>query len=58
MAKKKKAKPKQRPEAEPSLFEKFCFLHPLSHPKVIENILKNLQKTSMSVLIKQCDEWQ
>ena len=42
------AKAKQHLEAELLLFEN-VLLHPRYHPKVIKDIIKNLQKTSTSV---------
>ena len=34
------------------------FLHPCYHPKIIGDILKNVQKISASVLMTLYDQWQ
>ena len=50
------AKAKQHPEAELLLFENYSlFFHLPYHPKIIGNILKNVQKTSASVLTRLYD---
>ena len=37
---------KRHPEAELSLFEIFLFLYPRYHPKIITDIIRNVQKTT------------
>ena len=52
---KNKAKAKQHPKAELSLFEIFRFFHQRYHPKMIRYILKNVLKTSTLVLMRLYD---
>ena len=53
---KNQAKAKQHSEAELLLFENCSFLHSCYHPKLIWNILKNMQKARrLSVLIRLYD---
>ena len=49
------AKAKQHPEAEHSLFENYSLFHPRYHPKIIGDILINVQKASASVLMALYD---
>ena len=51
-------KAKTRPEAELLLFENYSLSSSTYHQKMIEGILKNVQKTSASVLMTLYDHWQ
>ena len=42
------AKAKQHPQAELLLFDNYSLSHPRYHPKILGDILKNMQKTSAS----------
>ena len=42
------AKAKQHPQAELLLFDNYLLSHPRYHPKILRDILKNMQKTSAS----------
>ena len=48
-------KSKQQPEAEHLLFENHSFFIHIIIPKVIEDILKNIQKTILSVSMRLYD---
>ena len=52
---KKQAKAKQHPEAELLLLENYSLSLPNYHPKTIGDIIKNVQKTSASVLMRSND---
>ena len=43
------AKARQHPEVELLLFENYSLFYPRYHPKIVEDILNNLLKTSTSV---------
>ena len=43
------AKARQHPEDELLLFENYSLFYPRYHPKIVEDILNNLLKTSTSV---------
>ena len=53
---KNQAKGKQHLEAKLLLFEYHWLFHPRYHPKIIGNILKNVQKTGASVLMRLYDD--
>ena len=49
------AKAKQHPEAELLVFENYSLFHLGYHPKIMGDVLKNVLKTSVSVLIRLFD---
>ena len=52
---KKSSKAKQHPDTELLLFEVIHFPHSCYHPQLVRDILGNVQKTSVSVLMRLCD---